>query len=64
MNVRLPGLIKTAAYEKAEFFSPDLWHSMTVEVRIGTTWDGNLEMFFATLIKKMNCMQKKKKNIV
>jgi len=34
---QIPGLISTAAYEKAEFLSPDLWHSMTVEVRIGTT---------------------------
>ena len=46
---QIPGLIRTAAYEKAEFLSPDLWHSMTVEVRMGTTGEGNFEMFLATL---------------
>ena len=44
--------MRTAANEKAEFLSPDLWHSMTVDVRMGTTWDGNLEMFLATLKQK------------
>ena len=52
MEKMLPGLMRTAAKEKAEFLRPDLWHSMTVEVRMGTTWDGNLEMFFATLKSK------------
>jgi hypothetical protein len=27
---------------------------MTVDVRMGTTWDGNLEIFLATLQNKSN----------
>jgi hypothetical protein len=38
------------AYSKAVFRSPDRWHSMTVEVRMGTTWAGNLEMLRETRI--------------
>ena len=52
-NRKLPGLMRTAAYENAEFLRPDLWHSMTVDVRMGTTWDGNFEMFLATLQNKL-----------
>ena len=43
------GLIRVAAWVKAEFLRPDLWHSITVEVRMGTMWLGNLLMFAATL---------------
>lgn len=33
---RYSGLISIAAYVNAESLSPDLWHSMTVDVNIGT----------------------------
>lgn len=34
--LRYSGLISMAAKLKAEFFRPALWHSITVEVRMGT----------------------------
>ena len=37
------------SYLKALFFSPDLQHSITVDVKIGTICEGNFEIFFATL---------------
>ena len=36
MSFLYSGLMRVAAWVKAEFFRPDLWHSMTVEVRMGT----------------------------
>lgn len=36
------------AYSKAVFFMLARWHSMTVDVRMGTTCLGNLEMLRAT----------------
>lgn len=41
--LRYSGLMSMAAKLKAEFFRPALWHSITVEVRMGTmsvTQDG------------------------
>lgn len=37
------------AYSNAEFLSPDLWHSMTVDVSTGTMCVGKREMLRATL---------------
>ena len=34
--LRYSGLISMAAKLKAEFFRPALWHSITVDVRMGT----------------------------
>lgn len=44
------GLMSIDAYSKAVFRNPDLWHSMTVEVRMGTTCAGNFEMLRETRI--------------
>jgi hypothetical protein len=34
--------MRVMAYSRALFFIPARWHSMTVEVRMGTTCLGNL----------------------
>mmetsp|Transcript_36982 Transcript_36982/g.82212 ORF Transcript_36982/g.82212 Transcript_36982/m.82212 type:complete len:214 (-) Transcript_36982:3803-4444(-) len=44
------GLINIEAYSKAVFLRPARWHSITVDVRMGTTCLGNLEMLRATRI--------------
>ena len=36
------GLMSIEAYVNAESYRPDLWHSITVDVRMGTTCAGNL----------------------
>lgn len=50
---RFSGRISTAANSKADFLSPARWHSMTVSVKIGTTWAGNLLILRATLINTL-----------
>lgn len=43
------GHINMEANSNAVDFKPERWHSMTVDVRIGTTWAGNFVMLRATL---------------
>lgn len=47
---RYSGRINIAANLKAEFFNPDLWHSITAEVKIGTACAGNLLILLAMRI--------------
>ena len=49
MSSRYSGLISMAAYSKAVLFMSALWHSITVEVRMGTTCLGKRVMLRATL---------------
>jgi hypothetical protein len=47
-SLRYSGLISRVAYSSALRRMPARWHSITVDVRMGTTWRGKREMLRAT----------------
>merc|ERR1719409_2708313 len=50
MELRYSGLISVLANWNEAPLKPARWHSITVEVRMGTWWLGNFEMLLATRI--------------